>query len=121
MANSDQKISCSVGVDQYVSCTRAFTLADIYETYCIEHFRNAVYNLSLTTLSVHHKIDWKPPADVIEECLMKGKLKSDCQNYIRVLARQSSGKALICGTHAFSPKCREYVYSSTDGTLKNVR
>uniref|UniRef100_A0A0N4X6Z7 Semaphorin-1A n=1 Tax=Haemonchus placei TaxID=6290 RepID=A0A0N4X6Z7_HAEPC len=37
------------------------------------------------------------------------------------LARQSSGKALICGTHAFSPKCREYVYSSTDGTLKNVR
>uniref|UniRef100_A0A7I5E6J7 Semaphorin-1A n=1 Tax=Haemonchus contortus TaxID=6289 RepID=A0A7I5E6J7_HAECO len=83
--------------------------------------RNAVYNLSLTTLSVHHKIDWKPPADVIEECLMKGKLKSDCQNYIRVLARQSSGKALICGTHAFSPKCREYVYSSTDGTLKNVR
>ncbi|VDO81658.1 unnamed protein product [Haemonchus placei] len=37
------------------------------------------------------------------------------------MARQSSGKALICGTHAFSPKCREYVYSSTDGTLKNVR
>ncbi|VDO64928.1 unnamed protein product [Heligmosomoides polygyrus] len=53
--------------------------------------------------------------------MMKGKLKSDCQNYIRVLARQSSGKALICGTHAFSPKCREYVYSGTDGTLKNVR
>ncbi|RCN31300.1 hypothetical protein ANCCAN_22922, partial [Ancylostoma caninum] len=52
---------------------------------------------------------------------MKGKLKSDCQNYIRVLARQSSGKALICGTHAFSPKCREYVYSSVDGTLKNTR
>ncbi|VDL64898.1 unnamed protein product, partial [Nippostrongylus brasiliensis] len=52
---------------------------------------------------------------------MKGKLKSDCQNYIRVLARQSSGKALICGTHAFSPKCREYVYSSADGTLKNIR
>ncbi|VDM84360.1 unnamed protein product, partial [Strongylus vulgaris] len=67
------------------------------------------------------KIDWKPPADVIEECLMKGKLKSDCQNYIRVLARQSAGKALICGTHAFSPKCREYVYSSIDGTLKNTR
>ncbi|CAD6184957.1 unnamed protein product [Caenorhabditis auriculariae] len=83
--------------------------------------RNAVYNLSLASLSVNHRIDWKPPAEHIEECIMKGKSKADCQNYIRVLARKSDGHALVCGTHAFSPKCREYAYNSQDGSVKNTR
>lgn len=81
--------------------------------------RNAVYNLSLSTLSVNHKIDWKPPAEHIEECIMKGKSKTDCQNYIRVLARKSAGVSLVCGTHAFSPKCREYAV--TDYGIRNTR
>ncbi|EGT38378.1 hypothetical protein CAEBREN_28508 [Caenorhabditis brenneri] len=81
--------------------------------------RNAVYNLSLSTLSVNHKIDWKPPAEHIEECIMKGKSKTDCQNYIRVLARKSAGVSLVCGTHAFSPKCREYTV--TDYGIRNTR
>ncbi|CAI2293020.1 unnamed protein product [Caenorhabditis sp. 36 PRJEB53466] len=81
--------------------------------------RNAVYNLSLSTLSVNHKIDWKPPAEHIEECIMKGKSKTDCQNYIRVLARKSAGVSLVCGTHAFSPKCREYTI--TDYGVRNTR
>ncbi|CAI4221806.1 unnamed protein product [Auanema sp. JU1783] len=83
--------------------------------------KNAVYNLSLTTLKVHHTINWAPPASIIEECMMKGKSKGDCQNYIRVLASQSNGKCLICGTHAFSPKCREYSYDAVDGQLKDRR
>ncbi|CAB3410909.1 unnamed protein product [Caenorhabditis bovis] len=81
--------------------------------------RNAVYNLSLTSLTVNHKIDWKPPAEHIEECMMKGKTKMDCQNYIRVLVRKSSGVSLVCGTHAFAPKCREY--STTDTGVQNTR
>lgn len=81
--------------------------------------RNAVYNLSLSTLSVNHKIDWKPPAEHIEECIMKGKSKTDCQNYIRVLARKSAGVSLVCGTHAFSPKCREYTV--TEFGIRNTR
>uniref|UniRef100_A0A8R1DGN4 Sema domain-containing protein n=1 Tax=Caenorhabditis japonica TaxID=281687 RepID=A0A8R1DGN4_CAEJA len=81
--------------------------------------RNAVYNLSLSSLSVNHKIDWKPPAEHIEECIMKGKSKIDCQNYIRVLARKSAGVSLVCGTHAFSPKCREYTI--TDFGIRNTR
>lgn len=83
--------------------------------------RNAVYNLSLSDLTVHHTIEWKPPADVKEECHMKGKKMSECENYIRVLARQGNGKSLICGTHAFKPMCREYVYSAVDNKPKSTR
>ncbi|CAI5439518.1 unnamed protein product [Caenorhabditis angaria] len=82
--------------------------------------RNAVYNLSLASLVVNHKIDWKPPSDSIEECIMKGKSKTECQNYIRVLARKSAGVQLVCGTHAFSPKCREYTTNS-GGNVRMTR
>ncbi|CAJ0573816.1 unnamed protein product, partial [Mesorhabditis spiculigera] len=83
--------------------------------------RNAVYNLSLNNLDVHHTIEWAPPANVTEDCLMKGKLKPDCENYIRVLARQGGGKMLICGTHAFKPMCREYVTTPGYAKPKSVR
>uniref|UniRef100_A0A1I7YSW1 Sema domain-containing protein n=1 Tax=Steinernema glaseri TaxID=37863 RepID=A0A1I7YSW1_9BILA len=38
---------------------------------------------------------------------MKGKSQEDCHNYIRVMLPTAEG-ALICGTNAFAPKCREY-------------
>lgn len=45
----------------------------------------------------------------------------ECHNYIRVMVRQSNGRSLICGTHAYSPKCREYAYSDDDRMLQQRR
>lgn len=42
---------------------------------------------------------------------MKGKSESDCHNYIRVGAPLKNGATLVCGTHAFSPQCREYAFN----------
>ncbi|KAM3720560.1 Semaphorin-1A [Dirofilaria immitis] len=80
--------------------------------------RNRAYNLSMANLQVLHVLEWVPPGQTIEDCLMKGK-KS--HNYIRVMVRQSNGRNLICGTHAYSPKCREYVYSNNDRMMQQRR
>ena len=36
--------------------------------------------------------------------------QEECQNYIRVMTVKEAGRLLLCGTHAFKPMCREYVY-----------
>ncbi|MCP9260443.1 Semaphorin-1A [Dirofilaria immitis] len=66
-------------------------------------------------------LEWVPPGQTIEDCLMKGKSRLECHNYIRVMVRQSNGRNLICGTHAYSPKCREYVYSNNDRMMQQRR
>lgn len=45
----------------------------------------------------------------------------ECHNYIRVMIRQINGRCLICGTHAFSPKCREYIFLNDDRLLHHRR
>lgn len=83
--------------------------------------RDKVYNLSMANLQVSHVLEWQPPGQTIEDCLMKGKSRVECHNYIRVMVRQSNGRSLICGTHAYSPKCREYAYSDDDRMLQQRR
>ncbi|MCP9260517.1 Semaphorin-1A [Dirofilaria immitis] len=78
-------------------------------------FRRLIAPLNSPYLGV---LEWVPPGQTIEDCLMKGK-KS--HNYIRVMVRQSNGRNLICGTHAYSPKCREYVYSNNDRMMQQRR
>lgn len=48
---------------------------------------------------------------------MKGKSESECHNFIRVVTKLRNGRTLICGTHAFSPQCREYEFSREDDRL----
>jgi hypothetical protein len=36
--------------------------------------------------------------------------QAECQNFIRVIAKTDKQRMLICGTHAFKPKCRHYKY-----------
>ena len=36
--------------------------------------------------------------------------QTECQNYIRVIAKTEKSRMLICGTHAFKPRCRHYKY-----------
>ncbi|KAL3999131.1 Sema domain family protein [Acanthocheilonema viteae] len=83
--------------------------------------RDRAYNLSIINLQVLHVLEWVPPGQTIEDCLMKGKSRLECHNYIRVMVRQSNGRSLICGTHAYSPKCREYAYSDDDRMLQQRR
>lgn len=49
---------------------------------------------------------------VYEEILTKGMffflLQDECQNYIRVLAKEGEGQFLVCGTNAYKPLCRLY-------------
>ncbi|GMT29583.1 hypothetical protein PFISCL1PPCAC_20880 [Pristionchus fissidentatus] len=80
--------------------------------------RNKVYNLSIASMKAGHEMKWAPPYKVVETCTMKGKTADDCQNYIRVLAKQAEGQVLICGTYAFSPKCRIYRYDAATSEFK---
>lgn len=34
--------------------------------------------------------------------------QDECQNYIRVLAKEGEGQFLVCGTNAYKPLCRLY-------------
>jgi len=61
--------------------------------------RDAVYNLSSTTLDPKFTIPWAALGQTIEECHMKGKSETECHNYIRVVAPLRNGRLLVCGTH----------------------
>ena len=37
-------------------------------------------------------------------------LQAECQNHIRIVAKLSEEILLICGTHAYKPKCRHYSF-----------
>jgi hypothetical protein len=39
-----------------------------------------------------------------------------CQNFIRVIAKTDKNRILICGTHAFRPRCRYYKYKVRNQT-----
>lgn len=41
-------------------------------------------------------------------------LQDDCQNYIRVLAKITPDKLLICGSNAYKPLCRHYKLRNGD-------
>lgn len=73
---------------------------------------NTVYILNSKDLTEHRKlrIDWPPEPRDYELCTIKGKSKSQCQNFIRVIAKTDEQRILICGTHAFKPRCRHYKY-----------
>lgn len=45
---------------------------------------------------------------------MKGKAEAECHNFIRVVTPLRNGRTLVCGTHAFSPQCREYDFSAAE-------
>ncbi|XP_037074527.1 semaphorin-1A-like, partial [Pollicipes pollicipes] len=70
--------------------------------------RDAAYNISLADLTEVAKLSWASNASTVELCRLKGKPVVECQNYIRVLVRKADGGLFVCGTNAFSPKCRHY-------------
>jgi len=78
--------------------------------------RNVVYNISLNGLQENHqqRITWNSRHRDTELCLVKGKSEDDCNNYIRVLAKQSNDALLVCGTNSYNPRCRSYKKNRED-------
>ena len=73
--------------------------------------KNIVYNISLDDLQENdpQRIAWKADRVTTDLCLIKGRSQDECHNFIRVLEQQPNNTLLVCGTNAFSPKCRIYV------------
>uniref|UniRef100_A0A673AXY9 Sema domain, immunoglobulin domain (Ig), short basic domain, secreted, (semaphorin) 3E n=1 Tax=Sphaeramia orbicularis TaxID=375764 RepID=A0A673AXY9_9TELE len=68
--------------------------------------KNALFSLSLDRVNTHHReIQWASTESQIEECLMKGREKPECANYIKVLQQYNQTHLLVCGTGAFNPIC----------------
>nr|XP_057932043.1 semaphorin-3E isoform X2 [Doryrhamphus excisus] len=68
--------------------------------------KNTLFSLSLDQVNTHHKeIQWASTEHQIEECLMKGREKMECANYIRILQQYNQTHLLVCGTGAFNPIC----------------
>ncbi|XP_035763046.1 semaphorin-3E [Neolamprologus brichardi] len=68
--------------------------------------KNALFSLSLDQVNTHHaEIQWASTDYQVEECLMKGREKQECANYIKVLQQYNQTHLLACGTGAFNPIC----------------
>uniref|UniRef100_A0A4W5QZ40 Sema domain-containing protein n=1 Tax=Hucho hucho TaxID=62062 RepID=A0A4W5QZ40_9TELE len=77
--------------------------------------RNAILSLDVSqedAIVMRSKLDWSPSEKDLDECSMKGKKKTDCPNFIRVLQFLNSTHMYACGTFAFSPRCT-YINSET--------
>lgn len=80
--------------------------------------RNMIYNISVHDLqeNLSQRIEWFSKKHDISMCMAKGKSVDECQNYIRILAKEGEGRFLVCGTNAFKPMCRHYIHQ-TDYTF----
>ncbi|KAI1901433.1 hypothetical protein AGOR_G00034390 [Albula goreensis] len=77
--------------------------------------RDAVISLDVSqpgVMELKRKLDWFPTTKDLDDCSMKGKVKTDCPNFIRVLQFLNSTHMYTCGTFAFSPRCT-YIDSQT--------
>ncbi|KAM3722400.1 Semaphorin-1A [Dirofilaria immitis] len=85
-----------------------FKLLDLDGNHLLIGARDVVYNISIATFTEVHSIKWPSKESVVKECLMKGKTKDACHNYVRILAKDDDQSILVCGTNAFQPMCRKY-------------
>lgn len=68
--------------------------------------KNALFSLNLDRVNTHYRqINWGSTEFQIEECMMKGREKPECANYIKVLQIYNQTHLTVCGTGAFNPIC----------------
>ncbi|KAF2352733.1 Sema domain [Trinorchestia longiramus] len=103
------------------SHTDHFRLLQRDGDYILVGARNIVFNISTLDLTEDRntRIVWYSTDGDSSMCFSKGKSESDCQNYIRVLAKKSDEEYLVCGTNAYRPLCRDYSLLS-NGSLTFV-
>ncbi|XP_032090009.1 semaphorin-6C isoform X2 [Thamnophis elegans] len=63
-----------------------------------------------SSFSPKRHLTWK--AQDVENCAVRGKLRDECYNYIKVLVPKNEQSLLACGTNAFHPVCRTYKISN---------
>uniref|UniRef100_A0AAY4BW45 Sema domain-containing protein n=1 Tax=Denticeps clupeoides TaxID=299321 RepID=A0AAY4BW45_9TELE len=81
-------------------------LLDEYQERLFVGGKNVLYSLSLDRVNAQHKeIHWPSSDDQVEECLMKGREKPECANYIKLVQPHNRTHLLACGTGAFNPVC----------------
>ncbi|VIO95716.1 Plexin repeat family protein [Brugia malayi] len=98
-----------------------FKLLDLDGNHLLIGARDVVYNISIETFTEIHSIKWPSKESVVKECLMKGKSKDLCHNYVRILAKHNNDQSiLICGTNAFQPMCRKYEPEKYDEYRQNL-
>lgn len=81
--------------------------------------RDAIISLDVSepwAMVMKDKLDWSPTEKDLNDCAMKGKKKTDCPNFVRVLQVLNSTHMYACGTFAFSPRCT-YISSETFSLL----
>uniref|UniRef100_A0A671NCX8 Semaphorin-4A-like n=1 Tax=Sinocyclocheilus anshuiensis TaxID=1608454 RepID=A0A671NCX8_9TELE len=66
--------------------------------------RDAVLTIDVI-FTLTFQLDWSPSEKDLADCAMKGKMKMDCHNFVRVLQVLNSTHMYACGTFAFSPRC----------------
>ncbi|XP_074836602.1 semaphorin-6C isoform X2 [Carettochelys insculpta] len=57
-------------------------------------------------------LTWK--TQDVENCAVRGKLRDECYNYIKVLLPKNDRILFACGTNSFNPMCRTYKISSLE-------
>ncbi|XP_076849500.1 semaphorin-3E [Brachyhypopomus gauderio] len=68
--------------------------------------KDTLYSLNLDRVNASHReISWPSSDEQVEDCLMQGREKTECANYIRLIQAYNSTHLMTCGTGAFSPVC----------------
>ncbi|XP_059421230.1 semaphorin-3E-like isoform X1 [Carassius carassius] len=68
--------------------------------------KDIMYSLNLERITAPHKeIHWVSSEEQVGDCLMQGREKPECANYIKLVQRYNSTHLLACGTGAFNPVC----------------
>ncbi|XP_050991133.1 semaphorin-3E isoform X2 [Labeo rohita] len=68
--------------------------------------KDILYSLNLERITAPHKeIHWASSEEQVGDCLMQGREKPECANYIKLVQHYNSTHLLACGTGAFSPVC----------------
>uniref|UniRef100_A0A671RXQ0 Sema domain, immunoglobulin domain (Ig), short basic domain, secreted, (semaphorin) 3E n=1 Tax=Sinocyclocheilus anshuiensis TaxID=1608454 RepID=A0A671RXQ0_9TELE len=68
--------------------------------------KDILYFLNLEHITAPHKeIHWVSSEEQVGDCLMQGREKPECANYIKLVQHYNSTHLLACGTGAFSPVC----------------
>ncbi|XP_059506525.1 semaphorin-4F isoform X2 [Stegostoma tigrinum] len=67
---------------------------------------NAIFVLNLTSVAQDpFVIKWNVTETEHQACVHKGKMKTKCHNYIRILKAWNETHLFACGTYAFDPRC----------------
>ncbi|XP_035666601.1 semaphorin-1A-like isoform X2 [Branchiostoma floridae] len=70
--------------------------------------KNHVFLVDVDDFQIFRSIEWKSTEDDQGMCQMKGLMKHECHNFIRVLELRNDSTLFVCGTNAYDPKCRDY-------------